>query len=98
MNVRDVIETAFVTHLELFCYSGTPFGLKSAPAMFQRAVIVILASVEGQFSAMYINITIIFPGSLEKHLAHTEEVLRLLMDAGMKLKLEKCYFLCRFIY
>lgn len=46
MDPRDVDNTAFVTHHELSHYISMPFGLKNDSATFQRAMYVILASVE----------------------------------------------------
>lgn len=73
------------------------FGLNNAPATFQRAMDVILASVEWQFAIVYIDDIIILSRLPEQHLEHTEEVLRLMKKAGMTIKLKKCHFFCESI-
>ena len=70
-----------------------PFGLKNAPGIFQRAIDIILATVCWQFAIVYLDDIIIFSKSLDEHLNHIRIVLSLLREAGMTIKLRKCYFL-----
>lgn len=66
------------------------FGLKNAPATFRRAMDVILASVKWQHSLEYIDDIIILSETSECHLKNINEVLRLLVKNGFKIKLKKC--------
>ncbi len=70
-----------------------PFGLNNAPAVFQRLMEKVLAGLnpdEGpDFVKVYINDVIVFSPTLEDHLHHLEQVLRV---AGLKLKPSKCRF------
>lgn len=68
---------------------------KYAPATFQRAVGAILASVKGKYVFLNIDKTIIFLKLPKQHPSDTDDVLRLLMEAGMTLKLKKCIFVCK---
>ena len=69
-----------------------PFGLNNTPATFQRAVDVILSRVKGETALIYVDDVIIYSKTETEHLAHAREVLRLLRDAGVSLKLSKCAF------
>lgn len=63
MDEKDVNKAAFATNAGLFCYTNMSFGLKNAPATFQRATGVILASVKWQFAILYIDDIITFTQS-----------------------------------
>ena len=60
-----------------------PFGLRNAPATFQRALDIILSSVKWQFCIVYIDDVIIFSKSVDEHLDHIDQVLTFLGDYGM---------------
>lgn len=90
--------TAFVTHHGLLKYTRKPFGLKSQPAMFQRAIDVVLASVKWRHALVCIDEVIIFTKTSEEHLKHIDEVLRSLKKGGVTPKLKKCHFYSKIIY
>lgn len=46
-----------------------------------------------QFALVYLDDVIIYSNNLEDHLRHVREVLQLLTDAGVTLRLEKCSFI-----
>ena len=95
IDKADKEKTAFVTHQGLFHYTQMPFGLRNAPATFQRAVDIILSSVKWQFCIVYIDDVIIFSKSVDKHLDHIDQVLTLLGDSGMSILLNKSFFMHR---
>jgi hypothetical protein len=66
--------------------------LVSAPAIFQRAVDVILSSVRFQCALTYLDDIIIYSSSFEQNLKDLKAVLSLLQKAGITLKLAKCSF------
>ncbi len=70
-----------------------PFGLRNAPATFQRAVDIILAGIKWKHCLVYLDDVIVFSQSREVHLDHLDEVLGLLGRAEVSLKLAKCDFL-----
>ena len=95
MAEEDKNKTAFTTHYGLFRYLRMPFGLKNAPATFQRAIDIILSTVKWQFALIYLDDVVVFSRTFDEHMAHLAIVLRLLKDAGITLRLSKCHFFKR---
>ena len=79
------------THKGLYQYTRLPFGIASAPAVFQRIMDTILQGVEGV--ACYIDDIIITGKSTEEHLERLEEILQRLLRYGIHVKKSKCRFL-----
>ena len=78
------------THKGLYQYTRLPFGIASAPAVFQRTMDTLLQGIEGV--ACYIDDIIITGKSADEHLEHLEEVLRRLQRHGVHVKRSKCRF------
>ena len=79
------------THQGLFRYKRLPFGVASAPSIFQCVVESLLQGIPGV--CVYIN-DILITGSTEaEHLHNPSQVLSRHQSAGMRLKKEKCAFL-----
>ena len=87
---EDRDKTTFTTFAGTFRYKRMPFGLRNAPATFQRALDIILSGVRWQTCLIYLDDVIIFSKDIESHLKDVDEVLRLLHQAGVTLKLKKC--------
>ena len=81
------------TQKGLYRYTRLPFGVSSAPAIFQRTMDTILAGL--QYVACYIDDILITGKDDVEHLANLEEVLKHLAEHGIKAKKSKCYFLCK---
>ena len=75
----------------LYRYTRLPFGIASAPAIFQRTMDSILQGCAG--SACYIDDIILTGKDDEEHLKRLEEVMERLLRHGVKVKLPKCKFL-----
>ena len=90
---EDKDKTTFTTHMGTFRCLRMPFGLRNAPSSFQRALDIILSGVRWRFCLVYIDDIIVFSKNYEEHLDHLDQILTLLEDAGVKLKLKKCFFL-----
>jgi hypothetical protein len=82
---------AISTHKGLFRYNRLPFGLASAPSIFQRTMENLLQGIPGV--CVYIDDILITGRTDEEHLEHLDEVLRRLAEAGMRLKKGKCAYL-----
>ena len=87
---------AFATHEGLHEFLVMPFGLKNAPATFQRLmqqVLMRLNPADGTpFVSVYIDDIMIFSRTQEDHIRHLELVLKRLAEVNLKLKPEKCSF------
>ena len=79
------------THKGLFRYTRLPFGIASAPGIFQRAIENILQGIPGVVA--YLDDILISGDSEASHLKALEEVLRRLEEVGLRAKREKCQFM-----
>ena len=93
ISPEDREKTTFTTHVGTFQYNRMPFGLRNAPATFQRALDVILSGVKWKSCLIYLDDIVIFSSNYEDHLEHVATILSLLREAGVSLKIAKsCFF------
>ena len=79
------------THKGLYCYNRLPFGIASAPAIFQRAIETILQGIP--HVCVYLDDILITGANTNDHLQTLETVLTKLEEAGIRLKRSKCFFM-----
>ena len=79
------------THKGLYQYNRLPFGIASAPAIFQQTMEKILQGLPGV--TVYIDDILVTGRNDEEHLETLEKVLSRLQEYGLRLKREKCYFM-----
>jgi len=84
--------TAFRTPLGHYEYLVMPFGLRNAPSVFQRFIQDVLSEVIGSYVQVYLDDIIIYSRSLKSHIVHVRNVLKLLIENRLYVKLEKCDF------
>ena len=84
-------KTAFVTPFGKYEFRRMPFGLKNAPAIFQRCMEVVLSECY-MFAAPYIDDIIVFSESGVEHAHHLRKVFEALKQHGLTVKLGKCEF------
>uniref|UniRef100_A0A0G4IF54 Reverse transcriptase domain-containing protein n=1 Tax=Chromera velia CCMP2878 TaxID=1169474 RepID=A0A0G4IF54_9ALVE len=89
LKEEDREKTAFITPFGLFKFLRMPFGLINAPALFQQAMTLVLASLLREIALVYVDDVIIFSRSHAEHLQDLREVFTLVHAAGLKLRLEK---------
>ena len=83
--------TAFITPFGKFRFNRMPFGLRNAPAIFQRCMEVVLRGCY-EWSAPYIDDIIVFSKNGVEHVNHLREVLGVLGSNGLTIKEEKYSF------
>ena len=88
---ESVEKTAFITPFGKFAFKRMPFGLRNAPAVFQRTMEVVLGGCYS-CSAPYIDDIIVFSQNGVEHVKHLKLVLRALKDNGLTVKRGKCEF------
>ncbi len=74
----DKAKTAFSTSWGHYEYNVMPFGLKRAPATFQRLMTKVLGPYLYDFVMVYLDDIIIFSQTMEEHLQHMRKVLEAL--------------------
>ncbi|XP_076660488.1 uncharacterized protein LOC143363841, partial [Halictus rubicundus] len=85
--------TAFSTPQGHFHYNRMPFGLKNAPATFQRMMDTALRGLVNKHCFVYLDDIIIFGDTIGKHNENLAMVLQRLRELGLKIQPDKCEFL-----
>lgn len=85
-------KTAFITRYGLFQHDRMGFGLCNAPAVFQRAMMLVLRGLTYKEVLAYLDDVIILGKSFEDHLHNLKEVFQRFKDFNLKLKPKKCHF------
>ncbi len=75
MAEEDKAKTAFQTPRELWQFKVMPFGLRSAPATFQRLMDDILGEAYWKWAMAYLDDIIIYSDTIEDHVKHVRDVL-----------------------
>lgn len=83
--------TVINTHRGLFRYNRLPFGIASAPGIFQRTMESLLSGIPKVM--VYLDDILVSGTSEENHLENLHLVLNRLEKAGLRLKKEKCEFM-----
>ena len=79
------------THKGLYRYNRLPYGVASAPGIFQRTMKGLLQEIPS--TGVLLDNILITRLSTEEHLYKIEKVLRRLSEAGLRLKAVKCQFM-----
>ncbi|XP_063963929.1 uncharacterized protein LOC135156194 [Lytechinus pictus] len=82
--------SAFATPQGLFQYIVMPFGMKNAPATFQRLVNSLVSGLEG--CEAYIDDLIVYSEDWEVHVQRIRDLFRRLSDAKLTVNLAKSEF------
>ena len=82
--------TSINTHKGLYKYTRLPFGVASAPAVFQRTMDTLLKDLP--MTCVYIDDILVAGKTPQDHLTNLTAVLSRLQEAGLRLKREKCSF------
>ena len=79
------------THQGLYQYTRVPFGISSAPALFQKIMDTILQGIP--HTICYLDDILVTGVTEAEHLHNLEEVLKRLQLNGLKVKPQKCHFM-----
>ncbi|XP_043478302.1 uncharacterized protein LOC122508807, partial [Leptopilina heterotoma] len=91
---ESVKYTSFITPLGQFEYLKMPFGLKTAPAKFQRFVNTVLDElIRSGEVVVYLDDILVASENLEEHFKILKKVFKILVDNKLELRLDKCTFL-----
>ena len=82
--------SAFVTPAGFYQYKVMPFGMRNAPATFQRMIHRVIDGLEG--CEGYIDDIIVFSDTWEQHLHRVKAFLTSLRQAQLTVNLAKCEF------
>ena len=83
--------TTINTHRGLYEYNRLPFGISSAPAIFQRTIENTLQNLS--HTCVYLDDILITGKTETEHIRNLEEALTCLEKAGLRLKKQKCSFM-----
>ena len=78
------------THRGLFRYNRLPFGVKSAPGIFQQIIDSMISGLSGV--AAYLDDVIVTGRTIEEHNAHLEALFKRILNFGFRVRLNKCNF------
>lgn len=95
MDPKDREKTAFSTPYGHYEFLRMPFGLKNAPATFQRLMNTVLLGLQGYKCFIYMDDIVVYGENLESHNSKLVEILARLRLHGLKLQPSKCNFLCK---
>ena len=79
------------THRGLYQLTRLPFGVASAPALFQRVMDTVLQGIDK--TICYIDDILVTGSTVEEHLQNLESVLKRLQQYGIRAKRAKCSFM-----
>lgn len=88
----DVHKTAFSVEGGHYEFLRMPFGLKTAPATFQRLMNNVLKEYINKICLVYLDDIIIFSTSLQEHIHSIELIFKCLQNANLKVQLDKSEF------
>lgn len=89
---EDRQKTAFSTQSGHYEFTRMPFGLKTAPATFQRTMDNVLRGLQGIHCLVYLDDIIIYSSSLQEHIEKLRKVFDRLRTTNLKVTLDKCEF------
>lgn len=93
VDPKDVPKTAFSTDFGHYEFLRMPFGMKTAPKTFQRAMDIALKGLIGFGVFVYMDDILIYAKNLEEHNRLLSEVFERLRKYNFKLEIDKCEFL-----
>jgi len=93
MDPSDIDKTAFSIKEGHWAYKRMPFGLKTAPATFQKMMNNVLSGLTGTRGYVFLDDIVLYANSLVEHDRKLRDVFKRLRKHNLKLQPYKCEFL-----
>lgn len=88
----DRAKTAFSTASGHYEFNRMPFGLKTAPATFQRLINHVLREYINKICVVYLDDILIFSTSFQEHIESIRKIFNTLRASNLKIQFDKCRF------
>ena len=95
VDEKDRAKTAFSTPQGHYEYKRMPFGLKNAPARFQRIMNHVLRDFINKICVVYFDDILIFSTSITEHVDSINKIFKKLKDFNLKIQIDKCKFFAK---
>ena len=95
LDPADAAKTAFNIPQGHYEFTRMPFGLKNAPATFQRLMNTALSGLQGIRCFVYLDDIVIYSHNLQTQIENLKLVFQKLREFNLKLQPDKCEFLRR---
>lgn len=93
MHKDSIEKTAFSTDNGHYEFLRMPFGLKNAPATFQRMINEVLKDYINKICLVYMDDVIVFSTTLDEHILNLKQIFKKFQEYNLKVQLDKCEFL-----
>jgi hypothetical protein len=90
MDEEDLEKTAFRTRYGSYEFLVLPFGLTNAPSTFMNMMTDILSPHLDTSCVSFLDDALIYSNSLEEHQVHVRQILAILRQNKLFVKLDKC--------
>ena len=94
VHPNSVHLTAFCVPWSLYEFVRLPQGLMNSPSTFQRIMEYTFGDLNMHQLLLYLDDILVLSSDYEEHISRLDEVLKHLIDAGLKLKGKKCHLFC----
>jgi transposase InsO family protein len=92
MHPESQAKTGFIVESGHYEYTRMPFGLRNAPATFQKMMDGVLRGLKPTQCMVYLDDVIVFSNGIKEHAERLRRVFEKLREAKLSLKFEKCHF------
>ncbi|GFX08221.1 retrovirus-related Pol polyprotein from transposon 17.6 [Trichonephila clavipes] len=92
VHVEDQDKTAFVRPFGTYRFLRMPYGLRNAPATFQRLMNRFCNGLEDILALPYLDDIIVLSETFEKHMFDLKTIFERLLHFKLKANREKCHF------